>query len=43
VPKWIGNLSVGSTVQQSLVIPAVMAGILFLISLVIGRVGKAAR
>jgi fucose permease len=41
VPKWIGNLSVGSTVQQSLVIPAVMAGILFLISLVIGRVGKA--
>jgi fucose permease len=43
VPKWIGNLSVGSTVQQSLVIPAVMAGILFLISLVIGRVGKADR
>ncbi len=43
VPKWIGNLSVGSTVQQSLVIPAVMAGILFLISLVIGRVGKAAK
>jgi len=43
VPKWIGNLSVGSTVQQSLVIPAAMAVILFLISLVIGRVGKAAR
>lgn len=43
VPKWIGNLSVGSTVQQSLVIPAVMAGVLFLISLVIGRVGKASR
>ncbi len=43
VPKWIGNLSVGSTVQQSLVIPAVMAAILFLISLVIGRVRKAAR
>ncbi len=43
VPKWIGDLSVGSTVQQSLVIPAVMAGILFLISLVIGRVGKGAR
>jgi MFS transporter, FHS family, glucose/mannose:H+ symporter len=40
VPKWIGNLSVGSTVQQSLVIPAVMAAILFLLSLVIGKVGK---
>jgi fucose permease len=43
VPKWIGNLSVGSTVQQSLVIPAAMAVILFLISLVIGRVGREAR
>ncbi len=43
VPKWIGNLSVGSTVQQSLVIPAAMAGILFLLSLVIGRVGKGAQ
>ena len=43
VPKWVGNLSVGSTVQQSLVIPAVMAGILFLLSLVIGRIGKADR
>ena len=40
VPKVIGNLSVGSTVQQSLVIPAVMAAILFLLSLVIGKVGK---
>jgi fucose permease len=40
VPKWIGNLSVGSTVQQSLVIPAVMAAILFLLSLVIGKAGK---
>ncbi|MBM3789009.1 MAG: MFS transporter [Acidobacteria bacterium] len=37
VPKWIGDLSVGSTVQQSLSIPAVMAGILFLVSLRIGR------
>ncbi len=43
VPKWIGNVSVGSTVQQSLVIPAVMGAILFLISLVIGRVGKPAK
>ncbi len=40
VPKFIGNLSVGSTVQQSLVIPAVMAGILFIISLFIGKIGK---
>jgi fucose permease len=40
VPKWIGNLSVGSTVQQSLIIPAVMAAILFLLSLVIGKAGK---
>jgi fucose permease len=42
VPKWIGDMSVGSTVQQSLVIPVAMAGLLFLISLVIGRVGKKA-
>ncbi|NIA29743.1 MAG: MFS transporter [Actinobacteria bacterium] len=40
VPKFIGNLSVGSTVQQSLPIVAVMAAILFIISLFIGRVGK---
>jgi fucose permease len=40
VPKWIGDLSVGSTVQQSLVILAGMAGLLFVISLVIGRVGR---
>ncbi|MBA7587868.1 hypothetical protein ES708_29913 [subsurface metagenome] len=40
VPNIIGNLSVGSTVQQSLPIAAIMAGILFLISLFIGRVGK---
>jgi len=40
VPKFIGNLSVGSTVQQSLPIAAVMAGILFLISLFMGRVAK---
>ncbi|NOY60867.1 MAG: MFS transporter [Calditrichaeota bacterium] len=39
VPKFIGNLSVGSTVQQSLPIAAVMAAILFIISF-IGKVGK---
>ncbi|HYK87469.1 MAG TPA: hypothetical protein VE398_01770, partial [Acidobacteriota bacterium] len=42
VPQIVGSLSVGATVQQSLVIVAVMAGILFLISLVIGRVGRPA-
>ena len=40
VPKIIGNLSVGSTVQQSLFIAAIMAGILIVISFIIGRVGK---
>lgn len=40
VPKFIGNLSVGSTVQQSLPIAAIMAGILLVISIFIGRVGK---
>lgn len=40
VPKFIGNLSVGSTVQQSLWIAAAMAAILFVISLFIGKVGK---
>lgn len=40
VPKFIGNLSVGSTVQQSLPIAAVIAGILLIISLFIGRIGK---
>jgi len=40
VPKYIGNLSVGSTVQQSLPIAAVMAGIILVISLFIGRIGK---
>jgi len=39
VPKFIGNLSVGSTVQQSLPIAAIIASILVVISLVIGRVG----
>jgi nitrate/nitrite transporter NarK len=40
VPKIIGNLSVDSTVQQSLWIAAAMAAILFIISLFMGRVGK---
>lgn len=40
VPKVIGDLSVGSTVQQSLLIAAVMAVILLVISLFIGRVGR---
>ena len=40
VPKFIGNLSVGSTVQQSLPIAAGIAAILVLISLFIGRIGK---
>jgi len=40
VPKFIGNLSVGSTVQQSLPIAAIIGGILLIISLFIGRVGK---
>jgi len=40
VPKLIGNMSVGHTVQSSLPIAAIIAGILFFISLFIGRVGK---
>ncbi len=40
VPKFIGNLSVGSTVQQSLWIAAAMAAILFVIALIMGRTGK---
>ncbi len=40
VPKIIGNLSVGSSVQQSLLIAGIMAVILIVISLFIGRVGK---
>jgi fucose permease len=39
VPKIIGNLSTGSSVQQGLTIAAVIAVILFVISLFIGRVG----
>jgi len=42
VPKIIGNLSTGTTVQQSLGIAVAMAVILFVISLFIGRKGKKA-
>jgi len=40
IPKFIGDLSVGSTVQQSLPIAALMAGILLVVSFFIGRIGK---
>lgn len=40
VPNFVGKLSVGTSVQQSLVIPAIMAGILIIVSLIMGRIGK---
>ena len=40
VPKFIGNMSVGRSVQASLPIAAIAAAILFLVSLFIGHVGK---
>lgn len=40
VPKLIGNLSVGSTVQQSLILAGIMACLLFIVSLFIGIVGR---
>ena len=40
IPKFIGNLSVGSTVQQSLPIAALMSAILLVVSFFIGRIGK---
>ena len=40
VPKLIGNISAHGTVQNGLLIAVVMAGILFLISLFIGRAGR---
>ena len=43
VPKFIGNMSVGRSVQGSLPVAAVMAGLLFVISLFIGRVGQPAK
>lgn len=42
VPKFIGSLSAGATVQQSLYIAVAMAAFLFVIALFIGRVGKPA-
>ena len=43
VPKFIGNASVGHSVQGSLVIAAAMAAILFVISLFIAKVGRPAK
>jgi fucose permease len=40
VPKFIGNISVGSTVQKSLPIAAIIAGILLIISFFIGKIGN---
>jgi fucose permease len=40
VPKFIGNLSVNSTVQKSLLIALIIAGLLLVISFFIGRIGK---
>jgi fucose permease len=40
VPKFIGNMSVGRSVQGSLSVAAIAAGILFIISLFIGKVGR---
>lgn len=39
IPNIVGNLSVGSTVQHSLLIPAIMAGILIVVAQFIGKVG----
>jgi FHS family glucose/mannose:H+ symporter-like MFS transporter len=41
VPRIIGSLSVGATVQQSLLIVLAMAVVLFVISFIMGKVGKA--
>jgi fucose permease len=43
VPKFIGNMSVGRSIQWSLLVAAVMAAILFIISLFIGKIGKPAK
>jgi fucose permease len=40
VPKYIGDLSAAGTVQGSLTIAAVMAGLLFLIALIMGMMRK---
>jgi fucose permease len=41
VPKYIGNLSAAGTVQGSLTIAAVMAGLLLVVALIMGAIGKA--
>lgn len=43
VPKFIGTLAEGKTVQQSLPIAAVMAGILIVIAIIMGVTGKKAK
>ena len=43
IPKYIGNLSATGTVQGSLTIAAVMAGLLFVIALIMGAMGKKAK
>ncbi|MBN2411075.1 MFS transporter [candidate division KSB1 bacterium] len=43
IPKFIGNLAEGKTVQQSLPIAAVMAGILIVIAILMGLTGKKAK
>lgn len=40
VPNFVGQLSVGSSVQQSLIIPAIMAGVLIIVSLILSRIGN---
>ncbi|MBA7676370.1 hypothetical protein ES703_84611 [subsurface metagenome] len=40
LPKLIGSLSVNKTVQQSLPITAIMAGVLLIIALLMGRAYK---
>jgi hypothetical protein len=40
IPKYIGNLSATGTVQGSLTVAAVMAGLLLIIALIMGAAGK---
>jgi len=41
LPKLVGHLSKGKTLQQSLPIAAIIAGVLFVIAILMGAVGKA--
>jgi fucose permease len=43
VPKWIGNLSAGGTVQGGLKVAAAMALLLVLVAPILGAVGKTSR